>query len=482
MAASRLSSYGNNNTDSSVINQVQSSSFPSHLNFNLPLKLDQENYVLWKSQVLPAIRAYDLEYFILGESTSPPKFVETINEESGEVTQTLRSTLSPTVIGQVTRCVTSYEIWTVIERMYSQHSLAKIMQIRSQIQGTKKGSMTITKYVLKLRTLADSLAASGYPMSERDLLLSVLQGLGNEYDACILTFTALQSTITVLDAQFLMMSYEARLDYVSANFVQSGNGRGQQSYNRGRRGRGRGNGRGTLCQLCGKVGHYSAIYYHRFDQSFQGNRPNPTQTRGYQGQGRGTNAGNTIQGQFQNTFPNNNLPQNSGGSCNTSSYRYTNIDSVATQSQASAVTSSSKVQDELYILLYLITLLINENTVFIFCKFLLCSLKFPFSIHHRRVKAPRKPPPTAIGSKKFKTQHVDTNCTLKTEGEMKLTAVVYFSVYLSVATCNTLVKCRYCSFLTLQYITELQVENEDQYQQNPSNTEEYICRTASVHQ
>ncbi|KAL5733896.1 hypothetical protein ACOSP7_031757 [Xanthoceras sorbifolium] len=100
------------------------------------------------------------------------------------------------------------------------------------------------------------------------------------------------------------------LSSASTNFVQSGNGRGQQSYNRERRGRGRGNGRGrgTMCQLCGRVGHYSAIYYHRFDQNFQGNRPNPTQTEGYQGQGRGTNAGNTIQGQFQNTFPSNNLP------------------------------------------------------------------------------------------------------------------------------------------------------------------------------
>ncbi|KAL5800685.1 hypothetical protein ACOSQ3_032317 [Xanthoceras sorbifolium] len=189
-----------------------------------------KNYVLWKSQVLPAIRAYDLEDFILGESTSAPKFVETRNEEFGEVTQTmnidfrqwkkidqllicwLRSTLSSTVIGHVTCCVTSHEIWTVIERLYSQYYLAKIMQIRSQIQGTKKGSMTITECVLKLRTLADSLAAFGYPMSERDLLLSVLQGLGNEYDAYIVTITALQSTITVQDAQFLLMSYEARLD------------------------------------------------------------------------------------------------------------------------------------------------------------------------------------------------------------------------------------------------------------------------------
>ncbi|KAL5733913.1 hypothetical protein ACOSP7_031774 [Xanthoceras sorbifolium] len=118
----------------------------------------------------------------------------------------------------------------------------------------------------------------------------------------------------------------------------------------------------VINQLCRRVGHYSAIYYHRFDQNFQGNRPNPTQTGGYQGQGRGTNAGNTIQGQFQNTFPIldksklslrgdikdtpicNIVQTVQAVSCNTGSHRYTNIDSVATQSQVSAVTSSSKVQ------------------------------------------------------------------------------------------------------------------------------------------
>ncbi|KAL5800683.1 hypothetical protein ACOSQ3_032315 [Xanthoceras sorbifolium] len=97
----------------------------------------------------------------------------------------------------------------------------------------------------------------------------------------------------------------------------------------------------VINQLCGRVGHYSAIYYHRFDQNFQGNRPNPTQTGGYQGQGRGTNAGNTIQDQFQNTFPRDikdtptcNIAQTvQAVSCNTGSHRYTNIDSVATQMQ-----------------------------------------------------------------------------------------------------------------------------------------------------
>ncbi|KAL5825742.1 hypothetical protein ACOSQ3_021805 [Xanthoceras sorbifolium] len=92
------------------------------------------------------------------------------------------------------------------------------------------------------------------------------------------------------------MSYETRLDQqtlsasftlanASASFAQSGNSRGGNlQYNQGRKGRGR----GTFCQLCGRTGHYAAICFHRFYQSFQGHRPNQvSQGGGYQNQNRG---------------------------------------------------------------------------------------------------------------------------------------------------------------------------------------------------
>ncbi|KAL5810166.1 hypothetical protein ACOSQ4_026734 [Xanthoceras sorbifolium] len=46
------------------------------LNFNLPVKLDRDNYVHWKAQVLPAIQAYELDDFISGLQSIPPQFVE----------------------------------------------------------------------------------------------------------------------------------------------------------------------------------------------------------------------------------------------------------------------------------------------------------------------------------------------------------------------------------------------------------------------
>ncbi|KAL5745767.1 hypothetical protein ACOSP7_026913 [Xanthoceras sorbifolium] len=123
-----------------------------------------------------------------------------------------QSKLNPTMIGQVTKCVTSCEIWIVLKRMYLQHSLRKIMQIRAHIQATKKDSMSITKYILKIKILADSLAVAGQPMNDRDLLLNVLQGVSSECDTVIVTITTQQCTVSFQDAQFLLMSYEARLN------------------------------------------------------------------------------------------------------------------------------------------------------------------------------------------------------------------------------------------------------------------------------
>ncbi|KAL5843419.1 hypothetical protein ACOSQ4_009377 [Xanthoceras sorbifolium] len=139
--------------------------------------------------------------------------------------------------------------------------------------------------------MADSLAAAGHPMNDRDLLLNVLQGLGSEYDAVIVNITS-QQGISLQDVQFFLMSYEARLDQhnsssslalanASASFAQSNNTRGgNNQYNRGI---GNGRGRGIICQLCGKTGHYSVICYSRFDQNFQGFRPQVNQGGGFQG-------------------------------------------------------------------------------------------------------------------------------------------------------------------------------------------------------
>ncbi|KAL5836828.1 hypothetical protein ACOSQ3_013997 [Xanthoceras sorbifolium] len=59
-----------------------------NLNFNLAIKLNDDNFIYWKTQILPIVRAFDLEDFIFGATTCPVKFILAVDEESGEQVQT----------------------------------------------------------------------------------------------------------------------------------------------------------------------------------------------------------------------------------------------------------------------------------------------------------------------------------------------------------------------------------------------------------
>ncbi|KAL5805798.1 hypothetical protein ACOSQ4_028531 [Xanthoceras sorbifolium] len=48
------------------------------MNFNLPIKLDYNNYIHLKALVMPAIRAIELEDFITGERKCPNRFIEAL--------------------------------------------------------------------------------------------------------------------------------------------------------------------------------------------------------------------------------------------------------------------------------------------------------------------------------------------------------------------------------------------------------------------
>ncbi|KAL5734075.1 hypothetical protein ACOSP7_031936 [Xanthoceras sorbifolium] len=46
------------------------------MNFNLPIKLNRDNYIYWKANVMPNIWAIELDDFITSERQCPSKFVE----------------------------------------------------------------------------------------------------------------------------------------------------------------------------------------------------------------------------------------------------------------------------------------------------------------------------------------------------------------------------------------------------------------------
>ncbi|KAL5803006.1 hypothetical protein ACOSQ4_031311 [Xanthoceras sorbifolium] len=193
------------------------------LHFNLPIKLDEDNYIYWNTQILTAINALDLEEYIDSSKHPPPQFFNVqIPDESRNVRieQQLNkeyqrwkksdqillfwliSTLSQKVVGQITKCKSSLRAWTKLENLYSQRSMIKILNLRQQLQTIRKGSHSISDFVLKIKNIGDALSAAGEEVSERDLLLSLMHGVGHEYDAVVVLISSQKMTMSLEEAQF----------------------------------------------------------------------------------------------------------------------------------------------------------------------------------------------------------------------------------------------------------------------------------------
>ncbi|KAL5764660.1 hypothetical protein ACOSQ2_017254 [Xanthoceras sorbifolium] len=163
------------------------------LNLYLPVKLDRDNYIHWKAQVLPAIQAYELDEFISGLQSIPPQFIE-VSSTAGVIERVenkqykqwrksnklllcwLYSTVHPSIVGEITNCVTSYEVWHVLENLFAQQSMAKVLTLKEELQNITKGSMKISDFVLKVKSLGDGLKAEMEDLQMADEVVAIEEG------------------------------------------------------------------------------------------------------------------------------------------------------------------------------------------------------------------------------------------------------------------------------------------------------------------
>ncbi|KAI9194625.1 hypothetical protein LWI28_007714 [Acer negundo] len=254
----------NDGSFSSLPTAIDLNSLGKALNFHVSLKLDTTNYIYWKAQVLPVIRALDLDDIVLGLKICPEKFVESTSTTQNGVEKEIAVNIA-------------YTTWRRADQMLLGCLLS-----------------TISKEVLG-QILGDSLRAAGQVVSEYDMVLSAVNGLGHDYDVVVMLITSQHKLMSLQEAQFMAMMHEQRLQHLigvshdlvtgaSAQFIANngGNSRGSYSNNVGGgrnnngRGRGRGKSRWTnnnrlVCQLCNKPSNVVLQCYMRFDQSFQGN-------------------------------------------------------------------------------------------------------------------------------------------------------------------------------------------------------------------
>lgn len=63
----------------------------------------------------------------------------------------------------------SHELWSNLEQQFSSETIAKKVHLKMMLNNMIKGSMTITKYFSKLKSVTDELVIAGSSVSSLDL-------------------------------------------------------------------------------------------------------------------------------------------------------------------------------------------------------------------------------------------------------------------------------------------------------------------------
>lgn len=109
----------------------------------------------------------------------------------------LLASISESMLGHVVRCTSSYQILCTLEQLAAGNSRARLLQLRFQLQSVKKGSLSINDYILKMKSIANGINVAGQAISDEDLILYILGGLGSEYDPVVINLTSRQDSISL---------------------------------------------------------------------------------------------------------------------------------------------------------------------------------------------------------------------------------------------------------------------------------------------
>lgn len=197
----------------------------------LTIRLTESNYLLWRQQVLTAVRGHGLTEILIPTGPPPPAQLDGqpnaahdlwLRQDQLLASWLLASISEPILISTV-GLDNACQIWCTLEQAFAGQSKAKILQHKLQIQKMKKGNLTMREYLSKMKACIDILFSAGHRLSVEDQILHILAGLGSEYDPVVVSVTTRSEPFTLNDVSSLLLSFEARLDRGTNNSTNDSN-------------------------------------------------------------------------------------------------------------------------------------------------------------------------------------------------------------------------------------------------------------------
>uniref|UniRef100_A0A803Q0C6 Retrovirus-related Pol polyprotein from transposon TNT 1-94 n=1 Tax=Cannabis sativa TaxID=3483 RepID=A0A803Q0C6_CANSA len=199
-------------------------SYPISFNHSLSIKLDENNFLPWKHQVLASIKGSRLQKF-LDDTRAPEKFLTEADQRSNIVNSEfedweqqdnllvswLLSSMSEKTTNRMIGCDTTTQIWENLTEYYTALNAANVGLYKTQLRNTKMTG-SLSDNLLKIKGIVDQLATIGHTQTTQDHIETIFNGLPPEYDVFVTSITTRKETYTVAEVEALLMAQSVRIE------------------------------------------------------------------------------------------------------------------------------------------------------------------------------------------------------------------------------------------------------------------------------
>ncbi|KAF5454397.1 hypothetical protein F2P56_024066, partial [Juglans regia] len=184
-------------------------------------KLTSSNFLAWHAQFDSLVIGYDLQGFINGSHPCPMlgtnPTADAIAARSRSICQDklllncIFALVLESIMPLIAASGTSREAWLKLTRLYANRSRTRIMQLKDQLNSLNRGSNNITEYLQQVKCTADELALVDSPLTNDDLMLYILNGLGSEFRDIAAPIRTRETPFTFKELHDLLVSHETYL-------------------------------------------------------------------------------------------------------------------------------------------------------------------------------------------------------------------------------------------------------------------------------
>ncbi|KAK3020284.1 hypothetical protein RJ639_045833 [Escallonia herrerae] len=200
-------------TNTTFVNSDNTASHTTIVQFNpasqLPIKLaGSHNSTTWKAQVSMLMHGHNLFGHLDGTLATSPTTLTENNQSTPNpayqiwfrqdqlVQNAILASVEPTLASTVAIAPSAHKAWTSLHTAFTNKSQTRIISLQDQLARITKDSRPVTDYLRDIRSIADELATAGAAITNVQLIVRILQGLGPEYKAISVAIRSRETTIS----------------------------------------------------------------------------------------------------------------------------------------------------------------------------------------------------------------------------------------------------------------------------------------------